>query len=115
MKEIQIKTYPHFDAPLSKSEAVALVSNPLLIAHHPFYPFLQQSQHWTKFPKDGKPGKKKDRPIRYAARRDSYILSYYRSHLYPLYERTAVRFKLAMSPARSVSSMTYSEFRVSTI
>jgi transposase len=28
---------------------------------------------------------------------------------------TAVRFKLAMSPARSVSSMTYSEFRVSTI
>jgi hypothetical protein len=80
---------PHLDAPLSKGEAERLVSDPTLVAQHPFYPFLQRNQRWTKFAlKNARPEEveKKDRPIRYAARRDSYIFAHYRRLLYPLYE-----------------------------
>jgi hypothetical protein len=44
-------------------------------------------QHWTKFAETNGLPDKKDRPIRYASRRDSYIFSHYRSILYPLYEK----------------------------
>lgn len=87
MRKTRIKLYPpHLDTPLSMSEARKLVSNPKSILQHAFFPFLQRNQHWTKYAEKGKTGKKKDRPIRYASRRDSYIFSHFRRLLNPLYE-----------------------------
>jgi hypothetical protein len=94
MKGIRIKTYPHFDAPLSKAAAEELVAVPDLVSRHPFYPFLQRVQGWSKFaPKGVRPNEKR-RKIRYAARRDSYIYSHYRQLLYPLYESELRRLAL---------------------
>ncbi len=94
MKGTQIKTYPHFDALLSKAEAEKIVSDPALVSRHPFYPFLQWVQGWSKFaPKGVRPNEKR-RKIRYAARRDSYIYSHYRQLLYPLYESELRRLML---------------------
>jgi len=87
MEGSRVKKYPHFDAPLTKAEAEKLVADPERIIRHPFYPFLQQIQRWTKFAKKGEQPAEKKRKIRYAARRDSYIFSYYRQLLYPQYER----------------------------
>jgi hypothetical protein len=84
----RIKLYPpHLDAPLSKAQAEFLVAKPERVERHAFFPFLQRNQHWTKFVAPGKPQKVKDRPIRYASRRDSYIFSHYRSLLCPMYEQ----------------------------
>lgn len=88
---------PHLDSPLTKREAKALVSDPCKIASHPFYPFLQRKQRWTQFaPKRAtwEEVRVKERPIRYASRRDSYIFSHYRELLSPLYEKELARLGL---------------------
>lgn len=89
-----LKTYPHFDALLSKTQAVRLASDPGLVARHPFYPFLQWDQRWTKFAQKTEEPKEKKRPISYAARRDSFIFGHYREILHPLYERELERLGL---------------------
>jgi hypothetical protein len=96
MHNPRVKLYPpHFDSPITQAEAEKLASDPVLVARHPFYPFLERNQHWTKFPKKGiKSGEAKDRAIKYAARRDSYIFSYYRALLNPSYERELERLGL---------------------
>lgn len=43
-------------------------------------------QRWTKFEKRGRQGKSKERPIRYASRRDAAIFGYYRHILAAKYE-----------------------------
>jgi hypothetical protein len=88
---------PHLDSPLTKREAEALASDPSKVASHPFYPFLQRKQRWTQFaPKGATPEevKVKERPIRYASRRDSYIFGHYRELLNPLYEKELARLGL---------------------
>ena len=79
MSKPHVRTYPpHFDSEITQAEAEKLASDPSLVASHPFYPFLERNQHWSKFAKKGaSPSevKDKDRAIRYAARRDAYIFS----------------------------------------
>jgi hypothetical protein len=83
---LKIKTYPHFDGPLAQTDALKLASDPFAVAHHPFYPFIEYSERWTRFAPKGFTGTVKSRPIKYAARRDSCIYAYYRSLLSDLYE-----------------------------
>ena len=87
----RIKLYPpHLDATLTLSDASELVSDATNVIKHPFFPFLERNQAWTKYADKGTPKDKvkhKDRPIRYASRRDSYIFSHYRKILFPMYER----------------------------
>jgi hypothetical protein len=96
MAEPRVRIYPpHLDALLTKSEAEGLASSPSRVSRHPFFPFLQRNQHWTKYADKGKKPEEKTRPIRYASRRDSYIYSYYRELLKPLYEHELQRLSLS--------------------
>lgn len=80
------KTYPHFDAPISLARAAKYVADEEKVRKHTFYPFIRYTQHWTKYAPRGEKGETKDRVIRYAARMDSYIFSYYRFLLSEKYE-----------------------------
>ncbi len=92
-----LKRYPHFDPELSISDAMALATSPDRVAKHPFYPFLRFVQRWNRFAPKGQAGKSKERPIRYAARSDAYIYSYYRHILSERYEAELKRRDLAPS------------------
>ena len=81
-----LKRYPHFDRVLSVEAATALATNPTHVAAHKFYPFMLYEQRWTRFAEKGEKGDVKERPIRYAARADAYILAYYRHMLSGHYE-----------------------------
>jgi len=82
-----IRNYPHFDAPLSLSEIRSLVTDPVRVAANTFYPFLHFEESWNPYRSGGaiKPDRK-IRPIRYGARRDAYIFTYYRRKLARIYE-----------------------------
>jgi len=82
------KNYPHFDATISRDNIDALVRNPIAVAANKFYPFMRYTQSWQPFrsKSTGKPSKK-ERPIRFASRRDAYIFSYYRHLLSTEYEK----------------------------
>ena len=82
------KCYPHFDAPLAVTEINKLVSNPVRVAKHQFFPFLTFESKWQPYRllDSGKPDVK-SRPIKYAARQDAYIFKYYREILSELYEQ----------------------------
>lgn len=81
-----VRRYPHFDPVISVAEAEAIATDPIRVATHTFYPFLKYDEGWTLFAEKGKHGKRKDRPIRFAARLDSCIFSYYRYLLSAPYE-----------------------------
>lgn len=81
-----LKRYPHFDAQLSIAAATKLATDPKAVASHTFYPFLLYSDRWTRFASRGEQGDVKLRPIRYSARGDAYIFSYYRHVLSKAYE-----------------------------
>jgi len=83
-----LKFYPHFDAPLSLSEARRIVTDPASVARNKFYPFMLYHDEWQPFRtrKGEERPEKKNRPIRYASRRDAYILTYYRRILAEKYE-----------------------------
>ena len=83
----KLKTYPHFDAPLSIDQATALVTDPSRVRSHAFYPLLLFREEWWPFGRKAKSDEKKSRKIRYAARGDAYIYSYYRHLLSQAYER----------------------------
>ena len=84
--EKDLKKYPHFDNFCSASTAFSYVTAPEKIVRHPFFPFIEYLLQWNKWSPKGSTGKKKTRKIRYAARLDSYIFSYYRHELSQLYE-----------------------------
>lgn len=81
-----VRRYPHFDPVISVAEAEAVATDPTRVATHTFYPFLKYDEGWTVFAKKGEHGKRKERPIRFAARLDSCIFSYYRHLLSVPYE-----------------------------
>lgn len=81
-----VRRYPHFDPIISVADAEAVATDPARVAKHTFYPFLKYDEGWTAFAEKGKRGKRKDRPIRFAARLDSCIFSYYRHLLAAPYE-----------------------------
>jgi hypothetical protein len=86
LRNRDLKRYPHFDCLLSPKEGEALATDPARVAKHTFYPFMRYFQRWNRFAQKGQRGKSKERPIRYAARSDAYILSYYRHILAERYE-----------------------------
>ncbi len=83
-----LKHYPHFDRRLSLAEAEAIVSDPQRVASNKFYPFFLYHENWQPFRATvtGRP-EPKSRPIRYAARRDAYILMHYRKIVSEKYEK----------------------------
>jgi len=82
-----LKHYPHFDRRLSIKEAEDIVSDPDRVASNKFYPFFLYHETWQPFrTADKERPKPKSRPIRYAARRDAYILTHYRRILAEKYE-----------------------------
>jgi len=97
LSERDLKKYPHFDPLISACEAEALATDPDRVASHAFYPFMLYTQRWTRFAKQGLKGKHKKRLIRYAARRDAYIFSYYRHILSERYEAELQRLGLGAS------------------
>jgi hypothetical protein len=84
--ERELKRYPHFDKFLPPDEIVAIVKNPERVRTNAFYPFLRYIKSWQPFRSNDVPHKKKERPIRYASRRDAYIFAYYRYLLSERYE-----------------------------
>ena len=101
-----LKLYPHFDSSISKADILSLVTDPMAAAANKFYPLLLYTQSWQPFRSapGGKP-KKKERPIRYASRRDAYIFAYYRHLLVGPYE------KLLKETDLSGSVITYRRLR----
>jgi hypothetical protein len=97
LSESDLKKYPHFDPLISAKEAEALATDADRVAKHAFYPFMLYPQRWTRFAEKGKKGKLKERPIRYAARRDAYIFSRYRHALSQKYEDELKRHDLDTS------------------
>jgi hypothetical protein len=97
LEDDDLKKYPHFDPIISSKAAKTLATDPMRVATHAFYPFLRYSMRWTRFAKKGKKGKPKERLIRYAARRDAYIFSYYRHLLSERYEAELDRCGLSRS------------------
>lgn len=81
-----VRRYPHFDPVISEAEAEAVATDPSRVKLHTFYPFLRYDEGWNAYAEKGKVGKRKDRPIRFAARLDSCIFSYYRHILSAPYE-----------------------------
>lgn len=92
-----LKRYPHFDPPISAEQAEKYATDSNLVAHHAFYPFILYEQSWKRFANKHKDGVYKTRPIRYAARRDAYIFSYYRYLLSRRYEAELLRLGLDAS------------------
>jgi hypothetical protein len=94
LNEDDLKKYPHFDPVISVAAAQALATDPKRVVKHAFYPFMRYLQRWNRFAEKGSHGKPKERPIRYAARRDAYIYSYYRHQLAERYEGELKRLEL---------------------
>jgi hypothetical protein len=84
--DADLKHYPHFDKPLPLAAVEALVKDPDRVRSHPFFPFIRFKKQWQPFRKAGVVPKKKVRHIRYAARGDAYVFSYYRHLLSERYE-----------------------------
>ncbi len=97
LRASDLKHYPHFDPLISLEEGEAYATDKNRVARHAFFPFIQYSQRWTRFAEKGETGAVKERPIRYAARLDSYIFSYYRFILSQRYEREIARIGLDAS------------------
>lgn len=97
-----LKRYPHFDQVLKPEEITALVTNPQRVARNTFFPLLRYNKGWQPFRPDPDSGKlrpkPKDRPIRYAARRDAYIFAYYRHLLGIPYEAELTHLGISHCP-----------------
>jgi hypothetical protein len=102
LKKSDLKRYPHFDQVLKPADVIELVMNPDQVAKNSFFPLLCYSKKWQPFrggkgSSEPKP-KAKDRPIRYAARRDAYIFAYYRHLLTEPYEAELGRLGISHCP-----------------
>lgn len=102
LKPGDLKRYPHFDQVLKPADIMALVTDPIRVEQNKFYPLLRYNKGWQPF-RPGKDSgkarpKPKERPIRYAARRDAYIFAYYRHLLSMPYEAELNRLGIAHCP-----------------
>ncbi len=82
--------YKHFDVPLNAKECERLVSDPIAVSRHAFFPFLRLDIVRPRIKRlaSGKLQKSsKVRDIRYAAHADAAIYAYYNFILADLYER----------------------------
>jgi hypothetical protein len=97
LKKTDLKKYPHFDPVIPAKKAESYATDESCVAHHAFYPFIRYRQRWTRFAGRGEKGDVKERPIRYASRRDAYIFSRYRHALSQRYEAELTRLGLGAS------------------
>jgi hypothetical protein len=84
------KTYLHFDGPVTRAKAEALVKDPDSVVRHSFLPLISFDKRDRKFrrPKIG-PGKAKQpkiRKIAYCSNMDACVFSYYAYLLHNKYE-----------------------------
>ncbi len=102
LRNRDLKRYPHFDQILKPAEIVALVTDPVRVAQNSFFPLLRYTKKWQPYRGDKGSGKlkpkAKDRPIRYAARRDAYVFAYYRHLLSGPYEAELDRLGISHCP-----------------
>ena len=96
LKPSDLKRYPHFDKYLPAEEAVAIATDPERVAANPFFPFLRYIKMWKPYRPTDKPAK--ERPIRYASRRDAYIFARYRHLLAQGYETELRRLAIQDCP-----------------
>ena len=96
LKKSKLKRYPHFDKYLSPTKAEELASDPERVRTNPFFPFLCYAKAWQPFRPYGKP--RKERLIRYASRRDSYIFARYRHLLADKYEAVLMTLGIQECP-----------------
>lgn len=103
-KQDDIKHYPHFDRHLKLKEIDELVNDTERVAKHKFYPFFLYHESWQPFrSKKDESGERskpdiKSRPIRYAARKDAYIMMHYRKLLSEKYESRLKKRNLENCP-----------------
>jgi hypothetical protein len=97
-RDSDLKRYPHFDRHIPLAAVHALVTDPERVAANPFYPFMRYVREWQPFRHKDAPKKKKERPIRYASRRDAYIFAYYRYLLSVQYEAVLKQMGLEHVP-----------------
>lgn len=96
LEQQDLKRYPHFDKNLLLEEAQAIATDPQRVAANPFFPFLKYTKAWKPYRPTGKPTK--ERPIRYASRRDAYIFARYRHLLAQRYEAELCRLEIVDCP-----------------
>mgnify|MGYP000624305298 FL=1 len=86
------RRYMHFDEVLGSKKAHKLVTDPLAVARHAFWPMIQFSVSAAKLKLNKESGSleknSKTRDILYAAHGDSQIFSYYCAILSDRYEST---------------------------
>lgn len=97
-REKDVKRYFHFDRFVSAALATKLANDPIYVARHTYFPLIRFKEAWTKYRKQGKPKKKKVRPLRFAAHLDAAIFAKYRADLAVLYELQLMRRGLADVP-----------------
>jgi RNA-directed DNA polymerase len=87
--------YVHFDAPVSSEVAEQIATDPAAVTSHPFYPFILHTVTTQKIHKKAGGGVEKkapkDRPIAYAAHKDSHIFAHYSAILESHYEPMLVQ------------------------
>lgn len=93
-----LKWYPHFDTYVSPEDASELASDPSRVTSHSFFPLIKYVKAWQPFRTSATRGKLKERPIRYAARRDAYIYAYYRQILSERYEAKLLELGIQHCP-----------------
>jgi hypothetical protein len=93
------KHYPHFDAPISRRNIRQMLRGFEAGPDRAFYPFFLYEQSWQPFRLDGQPKpERKSRQIRYGARRDAYVFTFYRRKLARLYEARLIELGIAACP-----------------
>lgn len=90
--------YLHFDIPLSLSHTLNIVSNPISVASHSFFPFINFTAKSFKVKKDPVSGSlnksEKTRLIAYSSHVDSHIFAYYAACLEKLYEQKIINYDI---------------------
>lgn len=93
--------YLHFDRPISIKAAKKIVTSPINVSRHAFYPLITYSVVSKKIKRDKETNsivtKEKTRPIAYASHVDSHIYSYYAKILDEAYEKKVKEFGLGES------------------
>lgn len=96
LEQFPIKGYFHLDYPLHISKVKSYVQNREAISRHSFFPLISYTQESREFTQDlekftnGRPFRKKDRPIKYAGHLDGYIYKHYANQLNSAYNTYAV-------------------------
>lgn len=93
-----VKAYLHFDSPLQRPDAEALVTDPSAICRHAFLPLISFDRRVRRFKRNKKEKPNiiyKIRQLAYCSNKDTYIFAYYASLLDKKYEKFLVDNKIS--------------------